>query len=112
MESGCGNDGVKLTTRESLGKVLRRDKTKKEKDMAVKSKTIIKTSRNSKAQKVLERERIKAFGKNGGIKCHCVKCGGEGYAQDETMLDSNGFLIDMKCPCGGAIRHRRGDRGA
>ena len=72
--------------------------------MAVKSKTIIKTSRNSKAQKVLERERIKAFGKNGGIKCHCVKWGGEGYAQDETMLDSNGFLIDMKCPCGGIIK--------
>lgn len=38
------------------------------------------------------------------VMCECIKCGGIGFAQDKTMIDSDGFLIDMKCPCGGKIR--------
>ena len=53
---------------------------------------------------MLELERRKAFGNNGGIMCKCVRCGGMGCAQDETMLDSKGFLKGAKCPCGGKIK--------
>lgn len=38
------------------------------------------------------------------IPCECVACGGIGFAQDESMIDHEGFLIDMKCPCGGRIK--------
>lgn len=54
------------------------------------------------ASAALENVRAKEFG-NGGIKCKCLKCGGDGYAKDETCLDSNGFLL-MPCPCGGKIQ--------
>lgn len=52
---------------------------------------------------LLEMEREKAFG-NGGIMCKCEECGGLGYAKDETLLDSNGYLKDANCLCGGRIK--------
>ncbi len=41
------------------------------------------------------------------IPCRCTKCHGLGFAEDETMLDSKGYLMDMRCPCGGRIRKVR-----
>ena len=38
------------------------------------------------------------------IMCRCIKCGGIGFAQDASLIDKSGFLKDMSCPCGGAIR--------
>ena len=38
------------------------------------------------------------------VHCICTRCGDDGYAQDASMLDENGFLIDIRCPCGGRIR--------
>ncbi len=38
------------------------------------------------------------------IMCECEKCGGIGFAQDETLLDQSGYLKDMQCPCGGRIK--------
>lgn len=38
----------------------------------------------------LERQRKQAFG-NKGILCKCQKCGGIGYAQDETCLNRKAF---------------------
>ena len=38
------------------------------------------------------------------IMCRCLRCGGIGYAKDESLLDRKGFLKDMKCPCGGRIK--------
>lgn len=51
----------------------------------------------------LQRERQKAFG-TCGILCKCEKCGGLGYAEDETLLDNKGYLKDANCPCGGRIK--------
>ena len=51
----------------------------------------------------LQRERQKAF-ETGGILCKCEKCGGLGYAEDETLLDNIGYLKDANCPCGGRIK--------
>ena len=50
----------------------------------------------------LQMERQKAFG-TGGIMCKCEKCGGLGYAKDETLLDPKGYLKDANYPCGGRI---------
>lgn len=52
----------------------------------------------------LEQERKRLFAPSKGIMCKCNKCGGLGFAGDETMLDSKGYLKDMKCPCGGKIK--------
>ena len=57
----------------------------------------------------LERQRKQAFGNN-GILCKCQKCGGIGYAQDETCLDRKGVLIGMRCPCGGKIKRMVGGK--
>ena len=38
------------------------------------------------------------------IMCECTVCKGIGFAQNETLLDQNGYLKDVKCPCGGKIR--------
>jgi hypothetical protein len=38
------------------------------------------------------------------IMCQCEECGGIGFAQDEMHIDKHGYLIDMKCPCGGRIK--------
>lgn len=56
------------------------------------------------ANEILMREVRKHFNPHNAIKCSCVKCGGEGYAMDDSMLDAKGFLKGMLCPCGGAIR--------
>lgn len=42
------------------------------------------------------------------IMCKCEKCGGIGFAQDETMLDENGYTKDSVCPCGGRVRKIQG----
>lgn len=59
-------------------------------------------SRNQ-SMSALQAERKRAFG-TGGILCKCEKCGGFGYAEDETLLDSKGYLKDANCPCGGRIK--------
>lgn len=38
------------------------------------------------------------------IMCQCEDCGGIGFAQDETLIDKRGYLIDMRCACGGRIK--------
>lgn len=38
------------------------------------------------------------------VKCKCVKCGGIGYAINESYLDKDGYLKQMRCACGGRIR--------
>ena len=55
------------------------------------------------ANTAFNKEVYKRFNPMKAVKAFCVKCGGEGYAQDDTMFDTHGFLIGAKCPCGGAI---------
>lgn len=42
------------------------------------------------------------------IMCECEKCGGIGFAQDETMLDENGYMKENVCPCGGRVKRISG----
>ena len=58
----------------------------------------------SDANESFMKEVGKHFNLDKAIKCVCVRCGGEGYAQDESLLDANGFLKGATCICGGAIR--------
>ena len=69
--------------------------------------------RDNLAEKESYEELIKQVGANfpkgtTPIMCKCEKCGGIGFAKDETMLDENGYTKDSVCPCGGRVKRIQG----